>query len=136
VASLLYDYALRAVAAAAKRLSTLQASRWRRTVQLGLPLLALAVLVPRAVTTNYDFSPVGGDHGAYDGIDDAAHFIQTLPADSILYDHWLGWELEYYLFDRQLPVVWFPDMATLERNLTDARAGKSLFLVAPWWAPT
>ncbi|MEP7356840.1 MAG: hypothetical protein ABI847_06335, partial [Anaerolineales bacterium] len=133
---LIYGYALRAAAAAANRLSGLQGRRWLPAARIGLPLLALAVLVPRAITTDFDFSPIGGDHGAYDGIDDAAEFIRTLPADSILYDHWLGWELEYYLFERQLPVVWFPDLPTWQRNLTEAPAGKSLYLVAPWWAPT
>jgi hypothetical protein len=135
VAVLLYQLATRLMDVGALLVAPRRAAQWRQAAQIALPLIALALLVPRAVTANYDFSPIGGDHGAFDGIDDAARFIRTLPADSILCDHWLGWELEYYLFERQLPVVWFPDMATFERNLAEAPAGHPLYLVAPWWAP-
>jgi len=31
----------------------------------------------RSAAANYDFSPIGGDHGAYDGVDDAA--LQDVP---------------------------------------------------------
>jgi 4-amino-4-deoxy-L-arabinose transferase-like glycosyltransferase len=135
VSILLYRSAIRAVEAGALIFARRRAGQWHRAAQILLPLVALAILIPQAVAANYDFSPIGGDHGAYDGIDDTARFIRTLPANSTLYDHWLGWELEYYLFERQLPVVWFPDMATFERNLAEAPAGRSLYLVAPWWAP-
>ena len=113
---------------------TAQKRRLLRAEQFLLPVLALAVILPPVAVADYDFSPVGGDHGAYDGIDSAAAFIQTLPPGAILYDHWLGWELEYYLFERAVPVVWFPDMAGLEHDLLAAPRGQPQYLIMPWWA--
>jgi 4-amino-4-deoxy-L-arabinose transferase-like glycosyltransferase len=134
-AVLAYDLVTRVVEAAALLIAHEGAHIWSRLARIALPLMALAIAVPRLLTTNYDFSPIGGDHGAYDGIDETARFIQTLPPESILYDHWLGWQFEYYLFERRLPIVWFPEMAALERNLRDAPENRALYLAAPWWAP-
>lgn len=41
--------------------------------------------------------PIGGDHGDYAGIDRLGNYLNAKPLATILYDHWLGWELGYYL---------------------------------------
>jgi 4-amino-4-deoxy-L-arabinose transferase-like glycosyltransferase len=40
---------------------------------------------------------VGGDRGEHDGIDRLAVYLDSRPLGAIVYDHWLGWELDYYL---------------------------------------
>jgi 4-amino-4-deoxy-L-arabinose transferase-like glycosyltransferase len=40
---------------------------------------------------------VGGDRGQHTGIDQLAAYLDSKPLGTIIYDHWLGWELGYYL---------------------------------------
>jgi 4-amino-4-deoxy-L-arabinose transferase-like glycosyltransferase len=39
----------------------------------------------------------GSDLRKYTGIDELAVYLNSLPLGTIIYDHWLGWELGYYL---------------------------------------
>jgi 4-amino-4-deoxy-L-arabinose transferase-like glycosyltransferase len=102
-----------------------------------LPLSFLLLLLPAAFRAAHSGYPIGGDHGAYDGIDDVARFVRTLPPEGVLYDHWLSWEFNYYLFDRPLYVSWFP---TPEALTTDLRAfghtSPRYFVVPSWEADT
>jgi len=41
--------------------------------------------------------PIGGDMRHHHGIDEAAHFLNAQPVATVVYDHWLGWHLGYYL---------------------------------------
>ena len=43
--------------------------------------------------------PIGGDHGSQDGIDRVTDYLRSYPYGTVLYDHWLGWSLRYYLWD-------------------------------------
>jgi len=40
---------------------------------------------------------VGGDRGEHNDIDRLAVYLDGHPPGAIIYDHWLGWELDYYL---------------------------------------
>lgn len=42
-------------------------------------------------------APLGADRGDHDGIDLAARWLDERTLGAIIYDHWLGWELDYYL---------------------------------------
>ena len=101
--------------------------------RVGLPIVLLSVLIPVAAAANYDFSPIGGDHGAYDGVDDTARFIHTLPSNSVLYDHWLSWEFDYYLFDQPVRTYYYPDGPALTRDLLRYGRKSPHYLVIPWW---
>lgn len=136
IAVLIYRLVLSAIGGLAVSVTPNRSPLISRAAQIGLPLIVLALAARAALAANYDFSPIGGDHGAFDGIDATAQFIHNLPAGSILYDHWLGWEFEYYLFERQLPIVWFPDAAGFEKDLVNAPPGHALYLAAPWWVTT
>jgi hypothetical protein len=41
--------------------------------------------------------PAGGDQGKHAGIDALADYLNGKPLGTIIYDHWLGWELGYYI---------------------------------------
>ena len=43
--------------------------------------------------------PTGSDHGAYAGLDQVIATLRQQPADAIIYDRWLGWHYDFYLFD-------------------------------------
>ena len=106
---------------------------FRRTLRLGLPVSLALLAVPGAVLGARSAYPIGGDHGAYDGIDGAARFIRTLPPGSVLYDHWLSWEWNYYLFGSPVYVSWFPSPDSLSTDLKSFGATSPRFLAVPAW---
>lgn len=59
-------------------------------------LLALALL-PVALDARAGRLPLGGDQGRHAGIDALADYLNARPLGTIIYDHWLGWELGYYM---------------------------------------
>ncbi len=40
---------------------------------------------------------IGGDQGNYEGIVSLAAYLNGKPVATVVYDHWLGWELGYYM---------------------------------------
>ncbi len=99
----------------------------------GLAALLVAALLPGAVTATRSGFPIGGDHGAYDGVDDAARFLSSLPPGSVLYDHWLSWQWGFYLFDAPVYVAWMPSPDVLATDLTAFGRSSPRFFVAPSW---
>lgn len=71
-------------------LSEVFAGRWPRLVILA------AVLVGAAGTFN-GHTPLSAGRGAYAGIDELANYLNDKPVATVLYDRWLGWQLDYYL---------------------------------------
>jgi 4-amino-4-deoxy-L-arabinose transferase-like glycosyltransferase len=91
---------------------------------LTVVLLAVTLTGP-ALTAASSGYPIGGDHGAYDGIEAVAdYFRDSVPAGSILYHHWLGWHYSFYLFDFPLVLRWYPspeELAEDARQVDDAQ---------------
>ncbi len=98
-----------------------------------LPVMLCLLLIQPALTAMRSGYPIGGDHGAYAGIDDAARFIHTLPTGGVLYDHWLSWEWNFYLFDGPLYVAWFPTPAALAADLQSFGRASPRYLAVPSW---
>lgn len=118
-------------------------SRARRTTQIkprttsllsaACFLLAAACLLPPALTASRSGFPIGGDHGAYDGIDQIAATLKTAPAGSVLYDHWLSWELGFYLFDGPTYLLWVPGPGVLADDLRAFGRSSPRYIVSPSW---
>ena len=83
---------------------------------LVLTIAALAIL-PFSVTASRSGYPIGGDHGAHDGIDQVADYLKDLPPGTVVYDHWLAWQLSYYLGDGFAYVAYFDTPAALAADL-------------------
>lgn len=98
-----------------------------------LPALTCLLLLPPALTAARSGYPIGGDHGAYLGIDETARYIQTLPAGTVLYDFWLTWEWNFYLFDSPAYVAWMPSPADLTRDLQSFGRKSPRYLTVPSW---
>jgi len=97
------------------------------------PASVFLLFLPSTFRAAHSGYAIGGDHGAYDGIDDVARFVHTLPADGVLYDHWLSWEFNFYLFDRPLYIAWFPSPEALTTDLRAFGHTSPRYLVVPSW---
>jgi hypothetical protein len=70
----------------------------------------------------------GGPPTTFAGIDRMAAAIDRLPSGTIVYDHWLGWELGFYLGSLPtIQITWEPTIDTL----TNAIRQQPGYLVAP-----
>jgi len=111
-----------------------QRPAWPRVAYLAtLVVLLAAVLVPPTqVALRYGF-PVGGDHGAFQGIDSvASYFRANASPGSIVFHRWLGWHYSFYMFDLSLDYYYYPDH---EFVLKTSRSLPNLekYIVFPSW---
>jgi len=99
--------------------------QWTRLPVLLAIVLLVTTLARPALTAAQSGYPIGGDHGAYDGIEAVAgYFRDHVPAGSILYHHWLGWHYSFYMFDFPLVLRWYPSsegLAEDARQVDDAQ---------------
>lgn len=96
-------------------------------------LLSAFCLLPSALVAARSGFPIGGDHGAYDGIDEIAETLRQVPPGSVLYDHWLSWELGFYLFDGPAYLVWMPGPEALANDLRAFGQTSPRYIVSPSW---
>jgi hypothetical protein len=98
-----------------------------------VPAALALLIVPASLKAAHSIYPIGGDHGAYDGIDGAAQYLRQLPYGTVLYDHWLSWEWSYYLFDGPVYVSWFPAPQALTTDLQAFGRSSPRYLAVPAW---
>jgi len=77
--------------------------------------------------------PVGGDHGAYDSIDEVAAFLRGLPEGTVVYQHWLGWHYDYYLFDAPVYLAYWPTPAWLAQDVQAFGTTEPRYVGFPSW---
>jgi hypothetical protein len=113
---------------------------WQLSVRrLALGLVGLLAFLPPALTATSGGLPIGGDHGAYNGLTATiARLQQVAPADAILYHQRLGWHYQFYLFDEvasgAYDLRWYPTAIYLAANATQS-PNRPRFLLLPAWAP-
>lgn len=96
-------------------------------------LMPLLFLLPSALLASQSRYPIGGDKGAYLGLEDAAHYLNQLPYETVLYDFWLSWQWNFYLFDSKVYVAWMPNPAALETDLRSFGRTSPRYLAVPSW---
>lgn len=84
---------------------------------IGVLILILILMLPGTAEVVQNRHSIGVQSAAYTGIDQLAASLNALPGESVLYDHWLSWEIRYYLgqFTR-VWVVWLPTPESLART--------------------
>lgn len=96
---------------------------------------ALLLLGPAVQAANGEF-PIGGDHGAYRGLDEAFAYVEQ--AGGTLYHRELGWHAEFYLFDAlrtgALDLRYYPSAVYLADSATKL-PHKRRFVIVPDWSP-
>jgi 4-amino-4-deoxy-L-arabinose transferase-like glycosyltransferase len=96
---------------------TIRVTSWRLAYIIGLGLVLAASLARPVSQATQSQVPLGGDHGAYDGIDDLAAYIRTQASpDAVLYHYWLGYHYRFYLYGVPVRLHWYPDLEDLARD--------------------
>jgi hypothetical protein len=93
----------------------------------------LAILAFGGLSAANGRIPVGGDHGAYDGLHQVVGFLRGLPPGTVLYDRWLSWHYDFYLYDALLYRAGFPSPAWLAADAAVFLDGRPRYLVLPDW---
>jgi 4-amino-4-deoxy-L-arabinose transferase-like glycosyltransferase len=89
-----------------------------RRISLPLALASVTVaMLPFSYAAAEAQYPIGGDHGVYDGIEQVAAYLSALPSGTVVYDHWLTWELSYYLGEGHVYLAYFDTPAALADDL-------------------
>ena len=108
----------------------------QRTLRAG----ALLVLVPALLYASWlggaGRLPVGSDHGAYAGLDQVIALLRKQPADAIIYDRWLGWHYDFYLFDAPQERRWWGSGWKLADDAADTartEPERGQWVVLPDW---
>ena len=101
------------------------------TVGLLTVALVLALMVSPTVQAAQSQLPVGGDHGPHDGLDRVAGYLRGFPYGTVVYDHWLGWALRYYLWDARVYVAYFATPQALAEDLHVFGRTSPRFIVFP-----
>ncbi len=100
-------------------------ARWQAIIVV----LALAV----GIQAGRAAFPVGGDHGAYDGVDVvSAYIMRELPPGGVVYHHWLGWHYGFYLFGAPYDYRWWKNTDWLARDAA-TNPGLERVVVFPAW---
>jgi 4-amino-4-deoxy-L-arabinose transferase-like glycosyltransferase len=103
----------------------------RRIILLLSIVVSLAVAI-RAATNGY---PIGGEHWAYQGIDQVAAYLKKNAApDAVLYHHWLRWHYTYYLHGTDFELRWWQDGKHLCQEARKS-PDREQYIVLPDWRP-
>ena len=115
------------------RVLSLSSDVWRPAV-IGLWMV---LLLPGAMQAARGGLPIGGDHGAYDGLREVSGWLDSnSPAGAVLYHQSLSWHLQFYLYEnpRDYTVRWFASPVALADDAAK-RAQQARFVIAPTWGP-
>ena len=102
-----------------------------------LQFLVAAVAVVGAFWTVQHGSPLEDKRADHAGIDSLARFLNDTPVATVIYDPWLGWQLDYYLgawHDKRR--VHYPNPESLVADALALNEVGDRFFVAPHVTPT
>jgi hypothetical protein len=109
----------------------------RGSQRLTLQAIAMAVFLaatlyrPAQDAANSRF-PIGGDQGAYQGIETVADYFRgNVGAGATLYQRWLGWHLAFYMFNYPYDFQWYESPQQLADHAAQVTGPR--YLVAPSW---
>jgi hypothetical protein len=113
--------------------SNVRGGRLGSSFYLAFSIILVALLIGSGVLAASGRIPLGGDHGAYDGFQDVVAFLRDLPVGTVLYDRWLSWHYDFYLFDAYLYRAGFPSPTWLASDAAAFYDGQPRYVVLPSW---
>jgi 4-amino-4-deoxy-L-arabinose transferase-like glycosyltransferase len=104
--------------------------RWAQYLVGGLVLYLALISGYKAAHNGY---PVGGDHWAYQGLDEIATYLQEqAPSNAVLYHHWLRWHYSYYLYGSTFELRWWESGEHMQREVLQTPQ-RVQYVVLPDW---
>ncbi len=104
--------------------------RGGRAVLAAVVCIAATIPAWRAAHNGY---PIGGEHWAYQGLDQiAAYLRQNAPPDAVMYHHWLRWHYSYYLYGTSFELRWWQSGEHLRREAVRTPE-RAQYIVLPDW---
>ena len=88
-------------------------------------------MLPFSVVATRSGYPIGSDHGANDGIEQVADYLKALSPGTVVYDHWLAWQLGYYMGDGFAYLAYFDTPAALADDLRVFAHGDDRYVIFP-----
>jgi 4-amino-4-deoxy-L-arabinose transferase-like glycosyltransferase len=108
----------------------------RRAFGAVLSVVLIVTLAGPVLQATRSELPIGGDHGAYDGIEQLAQYMRTqVRQGSVLYHYWLGYHYRFYLYGAALRLHWYPDLEDLVQDATIYRR-EPRYIAVPSWQDT
>ena len=104
-------------------------------MQIGIIGIVVVIGLPAAWAASEHQLPIGGDRGRHNGIEAVADYLNQQSLGAIVYDHWLGWELGYYMgtwSDKRRVYYPNPEVFVSDALLQLERAPR--YFVVPDWA--
>jgi 4-amino-4-deoxy-L-arabinose transferase-like glycosyltransferase len=109
---------------------------WRRWLMVATLTAILLILAGPAFLAAQGGFPIGGDHGAYSGLDETLAAVDT--PHSLLFHRELGWHARFALFDSirngDVELRYFPSAVYLADSASKSQH-KQRFVIIPDWAP-
>ena len=96
-------------------------------------VLACLVALFSGIKAAFIKYPIGGEHWAYQGLDQViAHLIENAAPDAVLYHHWLRWHYTFYLHGTGFELRWWESGEHLRREATRTPE-REQYIVLPDW---
>ncbi len=111
-------------------------SRLQHAFRTVAPLLLAPLLLYASWLGAAGRLPVGSDHGAYAGLDQAVSILRSQPADAVIYHRWLSWHYDFYLFDAPQERRWWGSgwkLADDAARTARTEPGRPQWVVLPGW---
>jgi len=112
----------------------------RSRLQRPLGSAVLLLLVPALLYASWLGAagrlPVGSDHGAYAGLDQAITILRKQAPDAVIYHRWLSWHYDFYLFDAPQERRWWGSgwkLAADAARTARTEPGRPQWVVLPAW---
>jgi len=104
-----------------------------RATKLGSAVIAAFLLILPAQAALRDEIHVGRDYNVHAGVEQVGQWFWEIDTTAtILYDHDLSWELDYYTFGRELDRRWFVDAEQLSQDAAHMPLARRFVAVAEW----
>ena len=101
--------------------------------KIGFDVIAAFLLILPAQAALRNEIHVGRDYNLHAGVDQVGQWFWAVDTTAtILYDHDLSWELDYYTFGRELDRRWFVDDEQLAQDAAQMPRARRFVAVAEW----
>jgi 4-amino-4-deoxy-L-arabinose transferase-like glycosyltransferase len=118
------------------RLPIAPCTEWQRWLIAGAAAAVLLLLAGPAARAAQGGLPVGGDHGAYKGLDEALAAVDV--PHTLLFHRELGWQARFALFDAiqsgDAELRYYPSAVYLADSAAKS-PHRQRFVIVPDWAP-